>query len=72
MVAVLFDDLRPFHAIALNAEGPEATHLCTPDTYRVAYEFDLPDTWQARWSVEGPRKAYVMKSRFRRTTGGAA
>lgn len=72
MVEVLFDDLRPFHAIPLNAERPEATHLCSPDTYHVAYDFDLPVAWQARWSVEGPRKSYVMESRFRRAAHEAA
>ena len=72
MANILFDDRRPFHAIPLGAEAPCATHLCAPDTYRVSYAFDLPAAWQALWSVDGPRKSYVMTSRYRRPMAGAA
>lgn len=66
LAEILFDDLRPFHAFPLDRERPGATHHCDPDIYHVAYDFDLPRAWRARWSVEGPRKSYVMDSRFRR------
>lgn len=65
-IAVYFDDGRFFHAFD-PAGAATARHFCDPDTYDVAYEFGAwPDAWSARWSVTGPRKNYVMTSRYAR------
>lgn len=66
---VFFADMRPFHSIPLSVPRPQATHVCPPDTYRVAYEFADWPVWHATWSVSGPCKAYVMESRFCPTEG---
>ncbi len=65
-IEVLFDDMRPFHTIPLNTVRPETTHLCPPDRYHVAYDFAEFPSWTAIWRVEGPRKSYVMDSRYTR------
>lgn len=61
---VFFDDMRPFHAIALGVPRPEAIHLCPPDRYAVAYDFSTWPVWHSTWTVEGPRKDYLMTNRF--------
>lgn len=66
-VAVFFDDGRPFHRFALVAM-PEATHWCDPDDYAVLYDFARWPAWSARWAVKGPRKDYIMTSRYRPAT----
>lgn len=62
-VAVLFEDGRPFHRFDLDAQ-PEAIHWCDPDDYAVQYDFHDWPSWSARWAVKGPRKDYVMTSRY--------
>ncbi len=66
-IEVLFEDMRPFHTIPLNVPHPETTHLCPPDRYHVSYDFSAFPVWTASWTVEGPRKAYEMKSRYARS-----
>lgn len=64
-VAVLFEDGRPFHEF--DAARGEAEHICAPDIYRVTYRFEPdgePGRWETRWEVQGPRKDYVMETRF--------
>ena len=61
---VHFDDMRPFHSIPLGASHPETVHLCPPDRYQVTYDFSEWPRWTTTWTVEGPRKAYEMRSRF--------
>ena len=61
---VSFDDMRPFHTIPLGEVRPETVHLCDPDRYQVAYDFSDWPRWRTVWTVEGPRKDYVMKSRY--------
>ena len=65
-IAVFFHDMRPFHAIPLGVARPEASHDCPPDTYEVSYDFSDLGAWRAIWSVSGPRKSYVMKTRYTR------
>ncbi|WP_370281266.1 DUF6314 family protein [Pseudooceanicola sp.] len=65
-IAVLFDDLRPFHDFDPTEPRPEAEHPCAPDHYRVAYDFTGWPRWHAVWQVAGPRKSYVMHSTFSR------
>ena len=59
-----FADMRPFLAIPMNVARPETTYLCPPDRYAVTFDFGLWPDWQSVWTVEGPRKSYVMTSRF--------
>lgn len=66
-----FEDMRPFHTIPLGDDRPETVHLCPPDRYQVAYDFTGWPEWSTVWTVEGPRKRYVMESRFRPELGGA-
>ncbi|EBA05963.1 hypothetical protein SSE37_25183 [Sagittula stellata E-37] len=64
---VYFEDGRFFHAVP--PEGGDAAHWCDPDQYDVAYDFTCWPEWTARWQVRGPRKDYVMTSRYAPFTG---
>ena len=59
---ISFDDGRAFHA--LRFDDPSARHWCDPDTYEVAYDFAQMPLWSARWRVRGPRKDYVIITRY--------
>ncbi|MEH6834502.1 MULTISPECIES: DUF6314 family protein [Falsihalocynthiibacter] len=61
-IEVLFADGRPFHSFT--PAQTVATHFCDPDVYQVAYDFSKWPQWSSRWRVSGPRKDYVMTSRF--------
>jgi hypothetical protein len=61
---VSFADGRFFHAVP--SVGGEALHLCPPDTYGALYDFSAWPAWQCRWSVTGPKKAYIMRSAYAR------
>ena len=61
---VFFADFRPFHTLPLRQATPEAKHNCPPDKYHVRYDFTLWPNWKSTWTVEGPRKTYVMTSIF--------
>ncbi|MCR8546323.1 DUF6314 family protein [Salipiger sp. P9] len=63
---VFFEDGRFFHQVP--AEGGPAGHWCDPDQYDVEYGFGDWPVWWARWRVTGPRKDYVMLSRYARLT----
>ncbi|MEM9708709.1 MAG: DUF6314 family protein [Pseudomonadota bacterium] len=65
-VEVSFDDGRPFHSFPLACPTHETVHLCPPDRYQVAYDFSQWPVWETEWQVEGPRKAYRMRTVFRR------
>ena len=62
--AAFFEDGRFFHAIDAVTGQPETHHDCPPDLYRVRYDFTRWPVWEARWEVSGPRKGYVMTTRF--------
>lgn len=62
-IAVFFDDGRPFHTIPL--EGGGDRHLCGADLYDVVYDLSRWPLWEAVWTVTGPRKSYVLSSRYR-------
>ena len=64
---VLFNDHRPFHDVPIGVVKPEAEHFCTPDMYNVRYDFSGWPTWTSIWSVQGPRKNYVMTSTYAKT-----
>ena len=59
-----FADMRPFVSLPMAVAKPTATHLCTPDRYEVVFNFGLWPDWESTWTVEGPRKSYIMTNRF--------
>ena len=63
-LSVRFEDGRPFHPVP--AGGGQATHFCDPDTYLVSYDFSDWPAFTVRYDVTGPRKDYVMISRYQR------
>jgi hypothetical protein len=65
-IEVAFEDGRPFHTFSADDPTPEATHDCPPDLYRVRYDFTAWPRWQAEWRVRGPRKHYLLLTRFTR------
>jgi len=62
-IEVRYEDGRPFHDFP--AEHPVATHLCGEDRYEVSYQFET-DYWISRWQVRGPKKDYMMTTRYLR------
>lgn len=65
-VDVFFDDGRFFHRFYFS-NSAKAAHWCDPDQYDVEYEFADWPKWTATWAVKGPRKDYVMTSRYSRS-----
>ena len=63
-IAVYFDDGRPFHCFDPVSTCATALHDCPPDRYEVRYDFSGWPDWSSRWQVRGPRKDYVMDTRF--------
>ncbi len=63
LLSIFFDDGQFFHSFSLSPKV-EATHDCPPDWYEVRYDFTDWPVWSARWRVTGPRKDYIMKSRY--------
>lgn len=70
--AVLFaeDPPRLFHNVALARSGPNlvgsATHRCADDSYDSRYEFRDDGSFIVEHRVRGPRKRYVMLTRYSR------
>ncbi|CUH76709.1 DUF6314 family protein [Tropicibacter naphthalenivorans] len=63
-LSVYFEDGRFFHSVP--AGGGETGHWCDPDQYDVTYMFTDWPAWSCRWQVRGPRKNYMMTSRYLR------
>ena len=61
---VFFEDGRFFHTVS--PLGGEARHWCDPDAYWVVYDFAAWPEFRATWRVKGPRKDYVMRTKFSR------
>lgn len=59
---VTFEDGRAFHAVP--AMGGQAEHWCAPDAYLVTYDFSAWPDWTATWQATGPRKDYLMVTRY--------
>jgi Family of unknown function (DUF6314) len=70
--AVLFAETPPrlFHRIALCCDGPDlvgaATHFCDADRYDSRYEFRPGGGFVVEHRVSGPRKRYVILTRYSR------
>ena len=63
-LSVRFEDGRDFHRVP--PLGGQATHYCERDTYLVTYDFSDWPAFVVRHDVSGPRKDYVMISRYGR------
>jgi hypothetical protein len=64
---VFFDDGRLFHALDLAASARcAAEHPCGPDLYRGTYAVEGDDVLRVVWHVEGPGRADVIESVYRR------
>jgi len=63
-ISAYFDDGGFFHQFVPQGARAAATHFCAPDDYRVNYDFSHTDQWTAQWHVKGPRKRYMMLSRY--------
>ena len=66
-LSVFFEDGRFFHKVP--GAGGRTTHFCDPDTYVVDYDFSDWPGMTVRWTVKGPRKSYVMETRYTRPSG---
>ncbi|MBM9595233.1 DUF6314 family protein [Roseitranquillus sediminis] len=64
VIAVDFDDGRPFHQFDPAVPRALAEHFCGADSYRVTYDFTAWPRWTVTWQVGGPRKNYVSESRL--------
>ena len=59
---VYFDDGQFFHRVP--PLGGDSGHWCDPDQYDGSYDFSAWPAFTVTWSVRGPRKAYLMSSRY--------
>ena len=66
-LSVAFEDGRFFHQVP--AGGGRASHFCDPDTYEVRYDFAAWPAFTVNYEVSGPRKDYVMVSRYTKAVG---
>lgn len=75
--AVLFAETPPrlFHRVTLRRDGASlvgvATHLCSADLYETSYEFRPGEGFVVEHRVSGPRKRYVIVTRYWRRERGA-
>jgi hypothetical protein len=64
-IELRFDCGRFFHRFDADEPRPSAEHHCSPDHYRVCYDFSRWPHWRAEWRVRGPRKDYALVSDYR-------
>ena len=64
-IAVHFEDGRFFHTLKLEHSQSRDHHDCPPDSYDAVYDFSAWPIWSVHWTVNGPRKAYEMKTEYR-------
>ena len=67
-ILIQFEDGRDFHGIILGGAAAQARHDCAPDLYLVTYDFAGWPNWSSVWTVSGPRKNYVMTTRYVRAS----
>lgn len=63
---VRFEDGRLFHQVDLATGAAVVEHDCPPDRYEGRYRVLAADRWLLGWRVAGPRKKYLIASRFTR------
>jgi len=66
---VWFDDGGYFHALDLSEGRWRVRHDCADDVYDGAFRVLRDDAWTAVWCVSGPRKGYVLRTRYWRPGG---
>lgn len=66
-----FTDGRPFHEVRFYREDgvlkAGAIHLCGADRYNGTYIFDGTDHFSLIWDVKGPKKDYIIQTRYNRS-----
>ena len=66
-IEVLFDEAEPrlFHELSIDHQGrAEADHKCGDDFYKSVYQFMSRDEFKITHTVTGPRKNYVMETKY--------
>lgn len=63
---VHYADGRFFHRLDLSSGIADVTHECGADLYRGRYRVLGADCWALSWQVTGPRKDYLMSTRYER------
>ena len=66
-IEVHFDEAPPrlFHELIFDQNGrAEATHDCRDDFYRSTYHFTSDTSFTITHDVRGPRKGYVMETKY--------
>jgi len=66
---VWFDDGGYFHSLELVEGRWRVRHVCADDIYDGAFRVLGDDAWTAVWRVTGPRKGYVLRTRYCRLSG---
>jgi hypothetical protein len=65
---VYFADGRPFHRLELSSGKADIVHECGSDCYRGRYRVLHEDCLTLVWRVTGPRKRWLLATRFSRTS----
>ncbi|WP_374374252.1 DUF6314 family protein [Dongia sp.] len=63
---VRYADGRFFHRLDLSSGIADVAHQCAADLYRGRYRVLGADRWALSWQVTGPRKDYLMSTRYER------
>lgn len=63
---VRFADGREFHRLDLSAGLCRVRHRCGGDLYQGVLTALGPAAWRSRWTVRGPRKHQLIRTRYRR------
>lgn len=63
---VRYADGRFFHRLDLSSGAADVAHHCGADLYRGRYRVLGADRWALSWQVTGPRKDYLMSTRYER------
>jgi len=63
---VWFDGGGYFHSLDLGEGRWRVRHACADDLYEGAFRVHRGDAWTAVWRVSGPRKSYVIRTRYDR------
>ena len=64
---VFFADGRTFHTLDFETDRrAKARHLCGNDLYQGTYAFHDDDHFSVTWSVKGPKKDFVIQTKYNR------
>ena len=59
-----FSDGSYFHDLALANEEQHVYHKCINDIYNGKYILNLPNEFDIKWNVSGPRKEYLSHTYY--------